>query len=117
MGGENAGLFAATLAEVLTEPDVEVGAMLDEFRATLRSRSGGSLSARRFGRLTPTPAFIAETDSADAAPQTWGIWTPRKASAWPNWRGKGTPDPNLVSPRCKATLTIRAMTRKPLWPN
>ena len=78
-GGENSGLFAATLAEVLTEPDVEVGAMLDGFRATLRSRSGGSLSARRFGRLTPTPAFIAETDSADAAPQTWGGLDPAQS--------------------------------------
>ncbi|MFG6591109.1 caspase family protein [Sulfitobacter sp. 1A12157] len=69
-GGENAGLFAETLAEVLAQPEVEVGAMLDDFRATLRSRSGGSLSARRFGRLNPAPFFLGSGDG-EAAPEGW----------------------------------------------
>ena len=68
--GENAGLFAETLAEVVAQPEVEVGAMLDDFRAALRSRSGGSLSARRFGRLNPTPFFLGSGDG-EAASGGW----------------------------------------------
>lgn len=70
-GEEKAGLFAATLAESLTVPNVEVGAMLDDFRTTLRSRSGGSLSARRFGRLVPMPFFLGGYDAAETVPRSW----------------------------------------------
>lgn len=71
--GNSPGIFATTLAEALAEPEVEIGAMLDGFRAELRSRSGGSLSARRFGRLNPTPTFIGGSGAAEEAKtsRTW----------------------------------------------
>ena len=65
--GESPSIFAATLADALAEPEVEIGAMLDGFRAALRSRSGGTLSARRFGRLNPTPTFIGGYEAVKGA--------------------------------------------------
>ena len=58
-GAEGPGIFARTLIDALSQPDVEISVALDRLRADLRSRTGGELAPRRFGQLKATPYFLA----------------------------------------------------------
>ncbi|WOI29383.1 caspase family protein [Sulfitobacter dubius] len=73
--GQSPSIFAATLADALAEPGVEIGTMLDRFRADLRSHSGGRLSVRRFGRLNPIPTFIGGGEQADGLNGPLPAWS------------------------------------------
>jgi TPR repeat protein len=73
--GQSPSIFATTLADTLAEPGVEIGTMLDRFRADLRSHSGGRLSVRRFGRLNPIPTFIGGSERADGSNGPLPAWS------------------------------------------
>lgn len=78
-GKEGPGVFAQTLIDAFSKPDVEVSVMLDGLRADLRSRTGGDLAPRRFGQLDATPYFLgdptAEADVPAAGENQRSAWS------------------------------------------